>query len=122
MHENEGITIILPVFGFGEQGLFEKTMRNATVICREDCEFALLERTFYKEAKKDEIARKLNANVNFLSEIPCFKGWSYKSIMELFNQSPLQEFKKGNIIYNEDDESEKMYIIKNGQFKVRYLG
>ena len=65
-----------------------------------------------------EITRKLYADVNFLAEIPCFKGWSYKSMIELCNQNPLINYKRGHFVYNEEDEPENMYIIKTGQFKV----
>jgi len=43
--------IILPINEFGELGLLEKAKRSATVICKEDCEFAILERVHYKEVE-----------------------------------------------------------------------
>jgi len=106
------------VSAFGEKVLTEKRIRTFTAICREACDLIVLDRAHYQEIMQEEIDRKLNEERNFLSTLPCLKGWTFKSVGELHERIPVRTFKRGNIVYNEDDEPDKMYIIKNGSFKV----
>jgi len=40
-------------------------------------------------------------------------------VKELFYETPIKSYKRGNVLYEEGDEPEKMYIVKTGTFKVK---
>jgi len=67
---------------------------------------------------EEEFTRKLHDDINFLGSLPCLKNWTSRSVKELFYEAPIKSYKRGNVIYEEGEEPEKMYIVKSGSFKV----
>lgn len=123
---------------FGELALLSNKPRAATIQCNEDCQFAVLDKLhfdeilsmknfplknffLYKIFTEEKAAKKLQLEIEFLSALPVFKTWTYNSLKLLFINMPLAKYKRGQVMYNEGDSSDKMYIIKNGQFKVKIL-
>jgi len=103
---------------FGELALLSNKPRAATIQCNEDSQLAVLDKLHFDEILKEKAAKKLQIEIEFLSALPIFKTWTYNSLKLLFINMPLQKYKRGQVMYNEGDSSDKMYIIKNGQFKV----
>jgi len=62
--------------------------------------------------------KKLFEEINFLEDMPIFKGWSFRSLKDLFYHTPIVTYKRGCVIYDQGEHPVKMYIIKKGKFRV----
>jgi len=62
--------------------------------------------------------KDLFEEINFLAELPLFTGWTFYKLKELFLHSSIITYGRNNLVYDEGDQPEKMYIVKKGTFKV----
>mmetsp|Transcript_29513 Transcript_29513/g.26911 ORF Transcript_29513/g.26911 Transcript_29513/m.26911 type:complete len:136 (-) Transcript_29513:1941-2348(-) len=104
--------------GFGELALMDSRPRAATIYCKEDCQFAVLDKEPFLKILKEKEIRKLFKEIDFLASLPVFKKWSYFAVKNLYYHAPIRTVKRGIVMYSEGDESEGMFIIKRGEFKV----
>jgi len=103
---------------FGELALLEDTLkpRAATIICKCDCHFATLDWKAYRKLFGADQRKKIEGAINFLTNVPIFKGISrhiLKTWAYLFQKKTI--YKRNQTIYNEDDDPEKIYLIRSGQ-------
>lgn len=103
---------------FGELALLEETLkpRAATIICKSDCHFATLEWKAFRKLFGADQRKKIEGSINFLSNIPIFKGISrhiLKTWAYLFQKKTI--YKRNQVIYNEGDDPENIYLIRSGQ-------
>ena len=62
--------------------------------------------------------KMLFAEVNFLKSIKLFSQWAYNSVRSLYMYTRVRNFSRNQVVYNQFDTAEHMYIIKSGEFKV----
>lgn len=62
--------------------------------------------------------KKLFQHIDFFSNIPLFKHWTYNEVKNLKLHSDLVEFKRNKFVYKENDPANFFYIVKSGEFKV----
>jgi len=103
---------------FGELALIDSKKRAATIICKEDCDFAVLNKDDFKAILKEKEIQKLYTEVDYLASLPIFQTWSYHALKKLFYNSRVEKYKRGQVLYEEDDLPQKMYIVKSGSLKV----
>jgi len=103
---------------FGELALTDNKPRAASIICKENCDFAVLDKDPFKEILRETMKKNLFEEINFLAELPLFAGWTFYKLKELFLHSPIISYGRNNLVYDEGDSSEKMYIVKKGTFKI----
>ena len=65
--------------------------------------------------------KKLFQHIDFFSNIPLFKHWTYNEVKNLKLHSDLLEFKRNKFVYKENDEANFFYIVRSGEFKVIYF-
>ena len=56
-----------------------------------------------------------------MKEIILFKNLEYNSLKDVFLACELKEYCPHEIIYQEGDESKYFYLIKEGEFKVKFF-
>lgn len=59
--------------------------------------------------------------INFLQSVPAFSKLRSRTISTLIYHFARREYFKDSIVYKEGDEPRLVYIIKSGQFKVKFL-
>lgn len=62
--------------------------------------------------------RIIFAQIDLLVSIPVFKALPYHAVHWLYYNSKMKKCAKGQVIYDEGDPCNHMYIIKSGEFKV----
>lgn len=63
---------------FGEMALLNDAPRGATILCKTDCHFAIINKDNFKKTLQ-VIEEKLRSKyVNFLRSLRIFNGWTYK--------------------------------------------
>ena len=104
----------------GELSLLEKALkpRAATIFCKEDCHFAVLDKQQYQEILGEAEKHRLEKHMEFLGSTPLFQSWpshSLKPLVYLFKQ---QKYTHGSIIYNEGEQSTNIFLLREGEVKL----
>ncbi|EAR88978.2 cyclic nucleotide-binding domain protein (macronuclear) [Tetrahymena thermophila SB210] len=103
---------------FGELAIIDSKPRGATIVCMEDCDFIVFEKISFIKILKDQETEKLRNEINQLTKIYLFKDFSLNLLKNLYLLFSVNSYQRGDVIYREGDESDKLYIIREGEFKV----
>lgn len=102
---------------FGELALITNASRAATVQCKSDCHFAVLEKKDYLRilGKLEQV--KLDEIVDFLLSLPLFKGWGKQATQRIsYYFTPIKYIRK-QFVYRSHEKPTHMYIIWSGEFE-----
>lgn len=103
---------------FGELALITNNTRAATVICKSDCHFAVLEKSDYLRILGKLEQQKLEDVVEFLQSLPLFRGWRKLQIQRVsYYFQPVKYIRK-QVVYRCKDPPTHVYIIKSGEFEL----
>ena len=126
---------------FGELALLNDTPRTATIICKEDTDFAVLDvedfknilgtllipffwclLTFYLFVCFFRIAArggwKIQKDIDFLNKTLFFSKVQKRQISTLIYQMKMFVIRRNTTIFKEGEESNNIYIIKKGEIKL----
>jgi CRP-like cAMP-binding protein len=110
---------------FGEMSCLYRTPRSATVVAERDCYVLELLRNVLDQLKKDpkfkeEMDRKYKERVFGLQvmNLPLFSGMPAELVSWLRDRAELKSYRAGDIICDENDSSDDMFIIRSGLVKV----
>ena len=53
--------------------------------------------------------------------MPLFKNWSMAAMEQLYHQFHIDEYRKSDVIYKENEPSKNFYFIKIGEVEVQML-
>jgi CRP-like cAMP-binding protein len=112
------IKVLEPGAAFGELALMDSKPRAATIVCNEDCDFAVLDKEPFRQILKAKEELKMMTDINFLFSLRLFNKCTFNYIKEIYYMCALTQFTRGQKVFREGDAADKMYIIKTGEFKV----
>ena len=104
---------------FGELALINNKPRSATIICNENCDFAILEKKDFQKILKNEEERKLAEEMSFFCKLPLFLNLDKLTLKLIYLISRVKEFRLGENVFEEKDEANDMYIVEQGTFLVK---
>jgi CRP-like cAMP-binding protein len=99
---------------FGEMALLLDAPRNATIKCKEDCDFAVVHRKEFNEVLAKAELRKVQDKIDFFMSLPIFAKHSRRNISTLIYHFEMIKFNKGETIYTVGDEPNNVYIVYRG--------
>lgn len=104
---------------FGELSVIETQLkpRTATIICKEDCHFAVLDKNSYRQILGLSEKKKIDIQLDFLAGLPIFSGWSRHSLKPMIYLFEKIKYNKGSVIYKEGDMDSNLYVIRSGEVK-----
>lgn len=103
---------------FGELALISKKPRAATIICKEDCNFGILEKKDFNRILKSYEEKKLIEEMNFFARLNIFHHWNFNLVKQLYLNTHSVHFIKDDFVFRENEESDAVYIIKSGEYMV----
>lgn len=103
---------------FGELAIRESNaLRLATIVCKENCHFAVISKNTFQRALKSHFSRIMDANITFLKDHPLFSDWKNVQLEQFYRNITSINLVKRQIIYNENDEAHCFYLIKDGEIE-----
>jgi CRP-like cAMP-binding protein len=111
---------------FGEMSCLYRTLRSATIVADEDCYVLEFLRNILDQFQKDA-AYKARMDANYrkrvlelhLHNLPIFDALTEEQVNALRDSVELVAFTGGEVIFDENDRSDSMYVIRNGVVKVK---
>lgn len=107
---------------FGEIALLKKKARGATIYALEDCHFAVLEKIDFERILSDYEERLLDEKLDYIASLKIFNGWNYHLISKLYYHLGSRKVTRNTVLYEEGKKAKKVYIIKSGEFTVKFYG
>ncbi|CAD8085552.1 unnamed protein product [Paramecium primaurelia] len=117
--ELKKINDILPYDQFGENALHNQNCkRNQTIIALEQSTIAYLTRQDYQLIIGKYKSDNLDIKLQLLNKLDCFQTWTIGQFKSFSCYMFLQNFCLNQMVYKENDDSQFLYIVQDGQFEM----
>ncbi|KRX05679.1 Cyclic nucleotide-binding protein [Pseudocohnilembus persalinus] len=104
---------------FGEQAFISNKKRLATIVCETSCHFAVLSKIHFKDILLKAEEKKFMQELSFLTTKYIFKDWNFSILKALYLQFTEKQCHMNQIIFQEGDQCDYIYIIKQGDFVIK---
>jgi CRP-like cAMP-binding protein len=105
-------------FGFGELALISSKPRAATIYCKEDSNFAILNKAafdqIFQKVEKDKMKKKLD----FFRNFKILSHQTRQTLSKLTYHMTLKNYRIGQIIYEQGDSPDGVYFTVSGRFEI----
>lgn len=107
---------------FGEVAIMGNDVctRNATIFCKKDCYFAVLDKQNFQRIIGEHTQRDINIKVSFLKSSPLFSCLADKALNTLIYFLTFRRFHYREIILRQGEWLKEVVVIKSGRVKVRH--
>lgn len=119
------VLLLGPGKSFGELGVQKDKAKNprektrvATVLCRTDCKFAVMNKADYQSVLNNLDQRRIEKMKEFFRQIPFLKLLPRSALNMLHLSLRKRKFQRGHYVCQEGKDSEEIYIIVKGEFEV----
>ncbi|EAS00751.1 cyclic nucleotide-binding domain protein (macronuclear) [Tetrahymena thermophila SB210] len=103
---------------FGELALLNNKPRLATIKTLRETHVATLSKENFNKILKEHEEQKIMKEIQFFEKVPAFKDFNQKQIRYLCLNNKTLETQKNEVIYDEKDPCDCIYVIKEGEFEV----
>lgn len=105
---------------FGELALNNNQPRAATIACKTDCHFAVMNKADYQKCLLTVTKRRIQAILDFLKDLP-FLGphLSRTQLVKLQYSLEKRTYRRGQYVVREGDPVSMVYIIRTGEFELQ---
>lgn len=110
---------------FGEMSSLYGTPRSATIVATRDIYALEMLRNILDEVKRDPVFQKRVDDLyrdrvlkNHLTALPLFRDLTEEQLARVRDKAELLRFKDGEIICDEHDRSDSLFIIRRGMVKI----
>lgn len=114
--EYRQLTVLRQGECFGELALLSNKPRAASVLCREDCHFAVLKRDDYTRILGRIQDSKLQEKVDILFLHPVFQKWTKNAIQRLSYYFKVVGYKRKQLLFRAGQEVDHIFFLKSGEF------
>ena len=102
---------------FGELGLIRGKTRSATVICKDDCHFAVMIAEDYKNIIAVIERKKIYNKFEFFKKF-LVKGIAYDNLAKLAYSFEKKNYGRNEYVFKEGDSGNEVFLIKKGEIQV----
>ncbi|OWF52537.1 uncharacterized protein LOC110447650 isoform X2 [Mizuhopecten yessoensis] len=105
---------------FGELSIIQGTKRNATIICKEPCEFLSIAKKDYKRIFMSGGAKSLGDpdQEKFLRSLSFLDGWPLDKLKESPDKTKFLYFKRGDILAQDSNYYDWIVVVKSGSVRI----
>ena len=116
--ENEIIRTLEPGQLFGEIGLLFNAPRSASIRCKTDASFYLLERSLYKNIQKITNSASILQRNQWLLGCPELAHFTPIHMSRLFSTLKRMRFSPGDLLYEQNKEVDYVILIERGNASI----
>jgi CRP-like cAMP-binding protein len=102
---------------FGDLALIDYKPRTATIKCKSNCTFAVLDKANYQKIFGRLQKKTFERTIELFRSIPYFTFWSINDIKKFEQYFTEMKFQWNSIVYKQNEPSDFIYIIKDGEFE-----
>lgn len=106
---------------FGEVALITNSKRNEICICKEICHFLKISKNNYKKIMMLSHAKDLKELIVFFKNFNIFSHWPRAQLSTFIKFFQTNVFTNNDVLYKENDESNFLYFIKEGEVEVIFF-
>ncbi|CAD8172121.1 unnamed protein product [Paramecium octaurelia] len=119
--ELKEVNILKAGNSFGELALLnDNAKRTATIIAKEDCMLAVMEKHHFKAILGAQEQQKVQDRIAFLCSFPFLQSWSFREIKTFsYHFEPIQ-ITLNQAVIKQNDYCSNFYIVREGNFEVTY--
>jgi len=103
---------------FGELGLLRGKTRSATVICKDDCHFAVMLAEDYRNIIAVVERKKIYNKFEFFKKF-LVKGIAYDNLAKMAYAFEKKKFGRNESVFKEGDSGNEVFLIKKGEIQVK---
>ena len=103
---------------FGELALLRNAHRAASIYCKTDCHFAILERDDFSRIVGRAKESRLSEKVDFLCKFPFFSRYSRPALQQLSYYFKEKAFSLNQTVFQSGDPASQIYFIRQGEFQM----
>ena len=113
------VTILTDGMSFGELALNSGQKRAATILCKTDCHFAVMNKSDYEKCLLMTAKKNMQLALDFLRSLPFIGNTCTRSqLVKLKLQMEQKSFKRHQPVVKEGDRVITFFIIHSGEFVV----
>ena len=113
------VTILSDGMSFGELALNSGQKRAATILCKTDCHFAVMNKADYEKCLLMTAKKNMQLALDFLRSLPFIGNTCTRSqLVKLKLQMEQKSFKRHQPVVKEGDPVTTFFIIRSGEFVV----
>lgn len=103
---------------FGDLAIVKRQPRSASVYCRTECHFAVLQKDDYLRIfgrlEENKSARK----IEFLQKMAMFRHWTKGALAKLSSCFTERVYTRKQVVYSASDPATEIYFITHGEFQL----
>ena len=112
------LTVVRQGDNFGELALIANVPRAASVMCREECSFAVLAREDYQSVLASVQDRAMLEKLELIRRHPTFGMWKKEILMRLSYFFKNRVVRKMQVLFVSNQPVSELFLIKEGQFNL----
>ena len=116
------LQILRPGDCFGELALIANKTRAASVLCREDAHFAVLDKDDYKRILAEIQGQSMTEKVETIKKYPVFGKFSEEGMRQLTYLFKSWTLKATQTLFQLGQIANEVFLVKSGRFRLVKLG
>ena len=104
---------------FGDLALLNDDKRRATIVCKEHCEFLIVDKVDFNKILKESCKQEWSQSRAILCNHPLFRDWSKENLKVIVEGSHFVEFTSNSVVLKHLSKfSDSVYIVTRGKCQV----
>jgi len=103
---------------FGEMAIVKKQPRSASVYCKTECHFAVLEKEHFLRIFGRLEETKIAKKIDFLQKLTMFQRWTKGSLTKLSYCFTDKVYTRKQTVFSAGDQATEIYFITQGEFQL----
>ncbi|KAL4445543.1 hypothetical protein ABPG74_004617 [Tetrahymena malaccensis] len=106
---------------FGEVALLTRSKQQGTVVCQEDTHIMSLSKEAFDRILGEQQKQIVKNNIRYLKQFSFLENIPDSTLMNLMNYMKQVQYQKDEIIYDQQDPSSYLYLLKSGEIELSQI-